>query len=172
MNGALDIELVLTYLEHYGLYFFFLLVFLEYLKFPLLPAGIVLPSAGIFLSQGNESFIGAVMVSLVAGIFGSLTAYSIGYFIGNPSIEKIASKSNALKKVMDTAYDYIDKHGNRGLLFIRFVPIARTLSSLVAGTMHVKMMSFVFYSAIGIFIWNIIYMYLGYMFGGLILQRS
>ena len=168
MEG-IDITIILYYLEQYGSYLFFFLVFLEYLKFPLLPAGLVLPAGGIVLAQGNANFISGVLVSFIAGIIGSLAAYGIGFLWGKPIIEKVCSKSNALKKVVDTAHDYIDKHGNRGLLFIRFVPIARTLSSVVSGSMRIPISTFVFYSAIGIFIWNIVYMYLGYMFGNLFL---
>jgi len=161
----LNIEMIMLYLGQYGVYYLFLLVFLEYLKLPVIPSGIVLPATGILLAQGDFKFFPIVIISLIAGICGSLLSYILGYYFGSPILEKACVKSPKIQQVADTAQSYIDRYGDPGLCFIRLVPVARTLVSVIAGSIHIKLLPFMIYSTIGIFIWNVLYMYLGYRIG-------
>jgi len=167
MLQELNIEMAILYLEQYGGFFLFLLVFLEYIKLPIIPSGIILPAAGMMLARENASLLGAVVVSLIAGLIGSLSSYSLGYYLGNPMLEKACKKSKGVQRVKDTTTHYIHRYGDKGLSFIRLVPVARTLVSVVAGSIHIKLVPFILYSAVGIFIWNLFLMFLGYTFANL-----
>jgi len=167
MLQELNIEMVILYLEQYGGYFLFLLVFLEYLKLPIFPSGIILPAAGMMLARENANLLGAVMVSLIAGLFGSLSSYGLGYYLGYTMLEKACKKSKGMQRVKDTTAHYMDRYGDKGLSLIRLVPVARTLVSVVAGSIHIKLVPFILYSAVGIFMWNLIFMFLGYTFANL-----
>ena len=76
-----NIQIVLNYFSEYGLVFLFLIVFLEYMNLPGLPAGIIMPAAGILIAGNDMDFITALVISVIAGLFGSYVLYFIGYFL-------------------------------------------------------------------------------------------
>ena len=49
----MDIYTVLDYFSTYGLIFLFIIVFLEYMNLPGLPAGIIMPAAGILIAEND-----------------------------------------------------------------------------------------------------------------------
>ena len=53
----MDANSILNYLSQYGLIFIFIIVFLEYLNLPGLPAGIIMPLAGVWISRGEMNFL-------------------------------------------------------------------------------------------------------------------
>ena len=160
-----SIEVVLKYMMDYGIIFLFIIVYLEYLNLPGLPTGIIMPAAGILISMSELGFLEAISVSVVAGILGSYTLYFIGYFIGKPAVDKIYNKYPKLRPAIDKSVNYVEKYGNRGIVVSRIIPIARTLISLVAGTMQMQLISFTLYSALGITLWNLVFICSGYLIG-------
>ena len=84
-----NIQIVLNYFSEYGLVFLFLIVFLEYMNLPGLPAGIIMPAAGILIAGNDMDFITALVISVIAGLFGSSVLYFIGYFLGKPILDKV-----------------------------------------------------------------------------------
>lgn len=160
-----SVEVVLQYMMDYGMIFLFTIVYLEYLNLPGLPAGIIMPAAGMLIAMSKVNFIYALFISVVAGLLGSYTLYFIGYFIGKPVLDKVYNKYKKLRPAIDKSISYVDKYGNRGVVVSRLIPVARTLISLVAGTMQIKLISFTIYSAIGITLWNLVFICSGYLIG-------
>lgn len=165
MFNGLEIETILNYLEKYGVHFLFVVMFLEHLNFPGLPAGIIMPAIGILISQGSMPFWFAILISVVAGVCGSIGLYGIGYYFGYGLMDWLAKKSKRMEKAMTGLFVYFEHHGNKSVLFIRLIPVARTIISLMAGASRLNLKDFVIYSAVGIFIWNLVLICLGYFFG-------
>lgn len=165
----MDIYSILDYFTTYGLYFLFIIVFLEYLNLPGLPAGLIMPAAGILIANSEMSFVKALIVSVVAGLLGSYVLYFIGYYLGKPVLDKFYTKFIKLQPSIEKAIRYTDRHGNKGIFISRLIPVARTLISLTAGTLHMKVIPFTMYSTMGIVIWNFVFIYAGYAFGYLFL---
>lgn len=161
----MDIYSILDYFTTYGLYFLFIIVFLEYLNLPGLPAGIIMPAAGILIANSEMSFVKALIVSVLAGILGSYVLYFIGYYLGKPLLDKFYAKFVKLQPSIDKAISYTDRHGNKGVFIARLIPVARTLISLTAGTLRMNVIPFTLYSIMGIIIWNFVFIYAGYAFG-------
>ena len=92
VGNGLDIYTVLDYFSTYGLYFLFIIVFLEYMNLPGLPAGIIMPAAGILIASSDMNFMTALIVSIMAGLLGSYVLYFIGYFLGKPILDKFYQK--------------------------------------------------------------------------------
>lgn len=166
----MDINIMLQYIARYGYIFLAIIVFLEYLNLPGLPAGIIMPAAGILIKSDGLSFIYTLIISVIAGFLGSFILYILGYYCGNPILNKLQNKFPKSKKAIDKTYTYIDKYGNTGVFIARLIPVARTLISLIAGTFNMEFMKFAFYSVIGITIWNFVFIYIGYAFGHLFLK--
>ena len=165
-----DINNILQYIVKYGYIFLAIIVFLEYLNLPGLPAGIIMPAAGILVKYDGLSFIYTLIVSVISGLLGSFALYALGYYCGKPILNKLQNKFPKSKKAIDKTYKYMDRYGNFGVLVARVIPVARTLISLVAGTFNVEFIKFTLYSVIGITIWNFALIYAGYAFSYLFLK--
>ncbi|MBX9138910.1 MULTISPECIES: DedA family protein [unclassified Clostridium] len=165
-----NINDILQYMSKYGYLFLGIIVFLEYLNLPGLPAGLIMPAAGILVKADGLNFIYTLIISVIAGLLGSFVLYALGHYCGKPILNKWENKFPKSKRAIDKIFMYIDKYGNMGILISRIIPVARTLISLVAGTFNVKLIQFTLYSAIGITIWNFVFIYAGYAFGYLFLK--
>ena len=163
-----DFRVVMDFLEQYGMWFLFVIIFLEHLNLPGFAAGIIMPAAGLMIAQTGQSFLWALLVSIAAGMAGSIVLYVIGYFIGAPVLDFIYRKIPATQKSIDKVKSYTDKYGNRGIFITRLVPVARTIVSLVVGIAKMKLLPFCLYSVGGIAICNFLYIIAGYLFGNLI----
>ncbi len=163
-----DYTIVMDFLTRYGMFFLFVIVFLEYLNLPGLPSGIIMPAIGLMISQTGESFLLALFISVVAGLLGSWVLYAIGYYVGGPAIDYIYRKFPSSQKSIDSVKKYTDKYGNKGVFITRLIPVARTIVSLVAGITRMNLSSFSIYSTGGIIIWNLGYILAGYWFGAVI----
>ena len=91
--------------------FLFVIVFLEYMNLPGLPAGIIMPAAGILIAGRDMNFITALIVSVLAGLLGSYILYFIGYFLGKPVLDKFYQKYQKVRPSINKAISYTEKHG-------------------------------------------------------------
>lgn len=170
MLQQLDFQTITAYFEQYGILFFFLVIFLEHLSLPGLPAGIVMPSAGYLMSQAGVPFWQILIISVAAGLAGSLVLYAIGYFLGKPLLQWIKRKNKKIREVFEKAQDYVENNSSKALFISRLTPILRTNVSLVGGTLKINLAAFALYSALGILVWNFVTIYAGYAFGHLFLH--
>lgn len=166
----MDIYQILDFLSQYGLIFMFIIVFLEYLNLPGLPAGIIMPATGIIISRSDENFIFALFLSVVAGLIGSLVLYLIGFYGGNPVLEKLYNKYPKTQSYLDKIIRWNDVYGDKSNFFCRLIPVARTIISLTAGTFRCNIFKFLLYSAPGITLWNFAFIFTGYAFGDIFLK--
>lgn len=151
-------------IEQYGLISIFLVVMLEYANFPL-PSEIVLPFIGIMISRGNINFALALMVSVFGGIVGSITNYLIGLYFGKPLLKYMMKKYPKTQPSIRSSMWWMNKYGKISVMIARVVPVARTVISIPAGINKMNISIFILYSTIGISVWNIILISLGYVFG-------
>ena len=170
MRG-LDFHQILYYLSTYGVIFMFIVVYLEYLNVPGVPSGVVMPAAGVLISQSNLNFISVVIASVLAGILGSITLYYIGYFIGKPFLNYCNKKFPKAKKTTDKIVAWNEKHCGREIFIARLIPFLRTFISAVSGVFRINVLQFIIYSVVGIVIWNTSLVTVGYLFGDIILSK-
>lgn len=165
-----NMQVVLDYFSEYGLIFLFVIVFLEYLNLPGLPAGIIMPAAGLLVAANDVSFLTALVLSVFAGLLGSYALYFVGYFLGHPILEWFYHRFDQMRPAIDRAVRYTEVHGDKGVFIARLIPVARTLVSLTVGTVRMNLLTFTIYSTFGILIWNFVFIYAGYAFGYLFLK--
>ena len=163
-------QVVLDYFSEYGLIFLFVIVFLEYLNLPGLPAGIIMPAAGLLVAANDVSFLTALVLSVFAGLLGSYALYFVGHLLGHPILEWFYHRFDQMRPAIDRAVRYTEVHGDKGVFIARLIPVARTLVSLTVGTVRMNLLTFTIYSTVGILIWNFAFIYAGYAFGYLFLK--
>lgn len=156
--------LIQNFVLEYGLFSIFLIVALEYANVPL-PSEIVLPFAGILAEKYDMNIFLVVFVSILGGVFGSITNYYIGYKFGNPLLFKLKEKFPKTKRAIKESNDWMEKYNKLSVMITRLVPLARTFISIVAGVNRMSIYSFTIFSTIGISIWNILLISIGYIVG-------
>lgn len=166
----MDANSLLDYLSQYGIVFIFIIIFLEYLNLPGLPAGIIMPVAGLWVSRGNMNFLIVVILSVVAGLIGSWCLYFLGFYGGNFLLEKYTTKFPKQKQYIENKLEYLRNKGGKGVFISRLIPVARTIIAIPAGVLKMNFLKFTVYSAMGIFIWNIVFISAGYILGEGILK--
>ncbi|MDE6518719.1 MAG: DedA family protein, partial [Acetatifactor sp.] len=88
----MDYAAILDVFTRYGAIAIFVLVFLEYMNLPGFPAGIIMPLAGIMAAGGNISFPWVMVITVAAGLLGSLVLYVLGFTGGRFFLEKYMNK--------------------------------------------------------------------------------
>lgn len=156
--------LIQNFVLEYGLFSIFLIVALEYANIPL-PSEIVLPFAGILSAEYDINIFLVIIVSILGGIFGSITNYYIGYKFGNPLLFKLKEKFPKTKRAIKESNKWMEKYNKISVMITRLVPLARTFISIVAGVNRMNIYSFTIFSSIGISIWNILLISMGYIVG-------
>ncbi len=161
----MDANSILNYLSQYGVIFIFIIVFLEYLNLPGLPAGIIMPLAGLCVSRGEMNFLLVLVLSVIAGLIGSSVLYFLGFYGGNFLLEKYTNKFPKQKKYIDEKLEYLRSKGYIGIFISRLIPVARTIIAIPAGLLKMNFFKYTVYSAMGIFIWNATFISAGYILG-------
>ena len=169
-ESFMDIDAMLNYFATYGLTLLFVIVFLEYLNLPGLPAGIIMPAAGILASRNNQSIVLVVFISVVAGVLGSIVLYLIGYYGGAILLDKLGLKFPKIQPTIRKSSTILNEKGLFGVFLCRLLPVLRTIVSIIAGSVRMNFFKFLIYSTPGIFLWNLGFIFTGYFFGDVFLK--
>ena len=164
----MDISTIVPMLSHIaikmGYIGVFIFMLIEYASIPI-PSELILPFFGISAAEGKISLLTITIVSTLAALLGSIICYYIGYYGGSSLINWAKKKFPRTEVYFDKLAVWFEKHGKETILVARVLPVVRTYVSLIAGAERIKMLPFVVYSTIGIFLWNILLIFLGYFIG-------
>jgi membrane-associated protein len=152
--GGLALIVLVVYAEN-GLFFAFFL-----------PGDYLLFLAGLFASSGQLNFpITTVSSSIVAAaILGSYTGYFFGKMLGK-NLENRKDSLFFKKRYMDQSRTFFAKYGGKALVLARFMPIVRTFSTIIAGTVAMPFRTFTLYNITGALAWGISLPVAGYYLG-------
>lgn len=148
-------EVILPGLGPYLLVGLFLIVFFEcVLLGVILPGDPFLFTAGLFAATGVidvDLWLVCVLVT-IAAILGNICGYWVGSKIGPALFARPKSKLFK-KEQVDKVHRFFDKYGARAIILARFVPLARTLITTIAGIGRMDLRKYVVYSSIGGLLW-------------------
>lgn len=143
-----------------------LMVFVECgLIFPFLPGDTLLFAVGLFIANGSlhNNFWLTALEFAIAAFAGNLVGYEIGRLVGEPLRRRDGRLIKA--KYFEQTHEFFERYGNRALVLGRFVPIVRTLITIVAGAGAMDRRRFLSWSAVGAAGWVLIVMTLGHLLG-------
>ena len=167
----MNMEILMNYFSQYGLIVFFIIIFLEYLNVPGLAAGIVMPLAGVWAANEGIGFFTAIFISVIAGLLGSLVLYAIARIGGEIFLKKLKNKFPSQEKTLNNKLDYLRQKGSVGVFVSKLIPMARTLIEIPAGVLKIDFMKYFCSAGLGIFVWNLIFVGSGYIFGEAVFQK-
>lgn len=161
----MDLSAVTYYFTRYGAIAIFVIVFLEYLNLPGFPAGIIMPLSGVMAAQGNIHFAWVMVLTVAAGLLGSLMLYGLGRKGGEVFLTAYTRRFPKQKDSLDRVLDWIRKKGSIGVFLGKLIPMVRTIISIPAGVIRMDLRKYVLSSTCGIFIWNFVFVGAGYVLG-------
>lgn len=169
---SMNIQTVISLFEQYGLPMMAVVFFCEYMNFPAFPAGVIMPAVGVLISQSNNNLILYIAVSIVAGLAGSLVMYAICYFGGVPLLNKLFGKNKKFHDFVQHCHERLEHGGGKALMICRLIPMLRTIVSIPAGLLQMPVKEYIFWSSIGIAIWNTALICAGYFFSSAFLSGN
>lgn len=127
----------------------------------LLPADTLLIAVGILVAAGRiqlPMWISLVAVTLAA-VAGDQVAYLFGRRLG-PRLAQGRGSRFLSPNRLDASRGFFDRHGAKAVVLSRFVPLARTLTPVLAGASGMDRLKFLIHNAVGAAGWATV------MFGG------
>jgi len=138
-----------------------------------LPSELVVPPAAYKASQddGGMNIFLVVVFATIGALCGSLFNYFLALWVGRPVVYKFAGSRFGRfcllsPEKVQKAEDFFMKNSRSATFIGRLVPGIRHLISIPAGLSKMPLLSFMFFTAIGAAIWNIILTVVGYIAQG------
>ena len=161
----MDLADLTFYFTQYGAAAIFVIVLLEYLNLPGFPAGIIMPLAGVMAARGSISFAWVMVITVAAGLTGSLCLYALGRKGGDLFLSAYTKRFPKHKDVLMKNLSWVEEKGYAGVFIAKLLPMVRTLVSIPAGVLRMNLVKYVISSTLGIFIWNFVFVGAGYLLG-------
>lgn len=142
------------FVEHYGLWVVFGVVFLELAGLPFIPGETALIAAAALASQGHGSIVAIVVLAVVAAVLGGATGYAIGHRWGRgllgrwPWFERVSGRG------IDRSEEFFEAHGSKAVFLGRFVPVLRGTLGWMAGVGRMRFGTFLLWNLVGSVVWG------------------
>ncbi len=161
----MDLSMLTMYFTRYGAVAIFVIVFLEYLNLPGFPAGIIMPLAGIMAAKGRIGFVWVMVITVSAGLLGSILLYALGRAGGSLFLNFYLKHFPKQKEGLEKNMEWVQRKGAVGVFVAKLIPMLRTLVSIPAGILRMDIRSYVLSSTLGICVWNFVFVGAGYLLG-------
>jgi membrane protein DedA with SNARE-associated domain len=156
----------------YGYVTVFAAVALESLGVPI-PGETTLVVAAAYAGATHKL---ALLPVVVVAVLGAVVGDNIGYLVGASAGKRVLLRVGRLLRMDGSKLeaklaivDYLfSRHGGKLVFFGRFVTLLRTYAALLAGVGRMRWSAFLFYNALGGFVWAVAFGVGGYEFGGLV----
>ncbi len=142
----------------------FALMLLESMALPI-PSEVFLPLAGYLIFIGRMTFPGALVVSTIAALIGSLAAYFLSLGLGRPLVYRLAGRLGVSQASLVRSEAWLSGKGSLVILVSRVVPGIRSSISFPAGALKMDLVRFSIMTTVGCFAWSAILIYIGYSTG-------
>lgn len=161
----MNIQTLTNYFLEYGAFFIYLIVLMEYMNLPGFPAGVIMPLAGIWAAKGEIGFPMVLAISIGAGLTGSWILYFLGRLGGPKLLGLYYRKFPKQKPLIESKIMMLREKGCIGVFVSKLLPMVRTVISIPAGMVQMDFIKYTISSALGIFLWNLVFVGAGYFFG-------
>ena len=138
-----------------------------------LPGDTVLFAAGVSIATGaiSSSLASFLIVIPVAAIIGNVVGYAIGYRVG-PIVFDRPNSRMFRPEYVDRAHRFFERFGSWTILIGRFIPIVRTLLTVMAGVGKMRFPLFLLWTVVSGIIWTDGMLLLGHQLGKITFVRE
>ncbi len=167
----MSVDVIMQYFVDYGAIAIFIIVLLEYLNLPGFPAGVIMPLAGIWAARGELNFFVTMLITITAGLLGSVILYGVGRAGGEIFLTWYYRRFPKQKQLIEERIEYLRKKGCVGIFVSKLIPMVRTIISIPAGIIKMNFGNYIVSSTLGVAVWNLLFVGAGYLFGDQVLMR-
>ena len=128
-----------------------------------------MPLSGIMAAKGNINFIWVMVITVAAGLLGSLVLYALGRKGGEVFLNAYVRKFPKQREALEKNLEWIRQKGCMGVFLGKLLPMIRTIVSIPAGVLRINFMKYAVSSALGVFVWNLVFVGAGYFLGDAVL---
>jgi len=157
-------QFVENFFRDHGLLALYVLMLLDNIGVPF-PSEIPLLLAGVSVSQGDMNFGSAFIVAGIGSLTGALILYVLGRTVGRAVVIRWGRWIRVSEQDLDRAERWFHRRGESSVLFLRVVPLARTLISIPAGMFEMRPIRFGSYTIAGSVAWSMIVIGVGWALG-------
>jgi membrane protein DedA with SNARE-associated domain len=165
-SGGLFSMDLLTSLLNIGYAGLFILMALESASLPI-PSEVVLPFAGYLVFLGKMNLVLAILDGAAALLVGALVDYYLALWLGRPVVYRLLRRMGISSTRLDDGERWVDSRGSWSVFIARFIPGIRSVISIPAGLLRMKLKTFVILTSAGSLIWSAVLVYAGYSAGPL-----
>ncbi len=154
------------FLTDYGYLVYILLFLLIYCKtafvvLTFLPGDATVFVSGALVALGELNGWILLVLLFIATVLGDVQ----GYFLGRIGRKMTNRWWIISKKTMQSANDFFRKHGEKAILFSRFIPLMRTMIPFVTGYTGYSFQAFLVCNSLGGMLWVMIWLSAGLLLG-------
>jgi membrane protein DedA with SNARE-associated domain len=135
----------------------FLLMFLETV-FPPIPSEVIMPIAGVRAAQGPMTLWGVIASGTGGAMLGNFFWYAVARVIGvkrfRPLIERYGRWLTMDWGDVEKAERLFGRHGHWLVMIGRVMPTIRSIISIPAGALNMRLKSFLIWSTVGTAAWT------------------
>jgi membrane-associated protein len=131
-----------------------------------LPGDTLLFTAGVLVQRESlhESLWLVIALEAAAAIAGNLVGYEIGKR-GGPAVFTRPDSRLFKPEYVDRTRHFFDRYGPSAIVLGRFVPVVRTVITVMAGAGRMSYRTYAVYTVIGGILWTVAITLLGYFLG-------
>jgi membrane protein DedA with SNARE-associated domain len=160
-------DFVRPWLQHYGLWALALGLFAETFLFTgiVVPGFALLVTSGYLVADGTFSPLPTLLAAWAGAVCGDQCGYWLGFLWGNRLLGKRLHLANHLQQLLN-------REGYWLLLLYHYIPAFRTIFPVVVGSSCYNVRKWMFFDTVGVCIWVVAILTLGYTVHDAITQHS
>ncbi len=152
--------IIISIIESSGYLGIAFLMILESAGIPV-PSEIIMPFAGVLVTNSRLSFLGVVIAGTIGNLLGSLLAYQIASVGGRKLVKRVGRYFLFPEHDLKTSENWFERFGPATVFFGRLLPIIRTYVSFPAGLARMSLNKFIIYTSLGSLPWSMLLTYIG-----------
>lgn len=129
------------------------------------PGDVLLLAAAAWATARQQPLAAVIVLGFLGATAGSDAGYALGRRGGRPFVERFGVTFHIRPERLARAELFFARHGDRAILFARFVVGLRTWASMLAGMTRMPFLRFQLFSALGDLAWIAAVVAAGYVVG-------
>jgi membrane protein DedA with SNARE-associated domain len=163
------INQIISIFNHLGYPGIIALMAMESSIFPL-PSELVIPPAAYLALRGGMNIWLIILAGTLGSVIGAVITYYVSLWLGRAIVYSLIDSKWAKvlflnRAKLERAEKFFLKYGSASVFIGRLLPVIRHLISIPAGFCKMNFANFIFYTAIGSFVWVSVLAWATYLFG-------
>ncbi len=161
-------DIIGQFLDAWGYWGVGVLMFVETV-FPPIPSEVIMPLAGVQAAQNGGSLAGVIVAGTIGAMLGNILWFILAWKLGLDRFERFLIRYGRVLTLdaaeIERGRKLFHKYGAAFVGVGRVLPTIRSLISVPAGLVRMNPRAFLFFSAVGSFIWTMALAVAGYLLG-------